>query len=214
MIRFGMITLNSEYLRWFKEIEKSMWAFFRLFGELCSLCAAKTNEQAARGIRSKRKSWCCCMIDDQIHDNWQSLNSIQCRFDSKWHEKIRQETEGQTIRRMPGNGPCPALGSKGCLIKQFRPITCTTQLCEKMLFVLGETGVIKKTQHAPLQIEDIIPLPNILADLYGIRKSRKIKSEEVVVYMNAVQDLRDRFKQIAPELKKRLIIQSIKIFME
>lgn len=206
--------LNSEYLKWFKEIEKSMWAFFRLFDDLCSLCAAKTNEQAARGIRDKRKSWCCCMIDDQIHDNWQSLNSIQYRFDPKWHEKIRQETENRNIRRMPGNGPCPALGKKGCLIKQYRPITCTTQLCEKMLFVLGETSVIKKTQHAPLQIEDIISLPNILADLYGVRKNRKIKNDDVTEYINAVQRLRDRFKRVDPEFKKKLIKQSIKTFME
>lgn len=194
-----------------------MWAFFRLFDDLCSLCATKTIEQTAKGIRDKRKSWCCCMIDDQIHDNWQSLNSIQCRIDPKWHEKLRQETaekEDLKIRRMPGNGPCPALSPKGCLIKQYRPITCTTQLCEKMLFVLGETGVIKKTRHAPLQIEDIISLPNILPELYGVRRNRKIKKEEVAEYIKAVQELRDRFRQVDPKSKKNLIAQSIKFFME
>jgi hypothetical protein len=211
-----VITLNSEYLKWFKEIEKSMWAFFRLFDDLCSLCATKTIDQTSGRVRDKRKSWCCCMIDDQIHDNWQSLNSIQCRIDPKWHEKIKQEKEEQEelkVRRMPGNGPCPALGPKGCLIRHYRPITCTTQLCEKMLYVLGETGVIKKTQHAPLQIEDIISLPAILPDLYGVRKSRKINKEEVAAYIKAVQDLRDKFRQIDTATRKKLILQAIKLFM-
>lgn len=220
MVLYGVIPLNSEYIKWFKEIEKTMWAFYRLFDDLCSLCAVKTIDQTAGAVRDKRKSWCCCMIDDQIHDNWQSLNSIQCRIDPKWHEKLKQEKEisrekeDLKIRRMPGNGPCPALGTKGCLIKQYRPITCTTQLCEKMLFILGETGVIKKTRHAPLQIEDIISLPNILPDLYGVRRNKKVNKEEVADYIKAVQELRDKFRRIDPEVKKKLIVQSIKIFMD
>jgi hypothetical protein len=209
-----VISLNSEYLKWFKEIEKNLWAFFRLFGDICSLCAGKTCNQAAKRIRGKRKSWCCCMIDDQIHDNWQPLNLIQCRIDPKWYEKIRQETGDLKIRRMPGNGPCPALGISGCIIEQYRPITCTTQLCEKMLFVLGEVGIIKKAQHAPLQIEDIISLPNILTDLYGVHRGRKIKREEVVEYIKGVRQLRDRFSQTDLKTKEKLIVQSIKIFME
>lgn len=214
-----MVPVNSQYLKWFKEIEKSLWAFFRTFGDLCSRCALETIDQAEKSIRDKRKSWCCCMIDDQVHDNWQQLNPIQCKMDSKWYEKIKHETENVKFRRMPGNGPCPGLGMKGCVIRQYRPITCTTQLCEKMLFMLSETGIIKKNRHAPLQIEEIVPLPDILWSLYGFHRGGKSKIEEireteVNTYIRTVRELKDKFNQVDPTVKQHLIDESIRIFMK
>ncbi len=57
-----------------------------------------------------------------------------------------------------GNGPCPALGPCGCRLKKYRPITCTTQLCSKMLAVLKELGLIDAPTRSALQIEDLVTL--------------------------------------------------------
>ena len=138
------IQLSSGNLELFKEIEKSLWRFFRLFGNLCLLCYQETVKQVNKGKgRDNQEYWCCCIIDNQVHDNWVSLNAVQRRIGGKnWYEEIKKETNffrSEIIsRRMPGNGPCPALKETGCMIKRFRPITCTTQLCEKMLFVLSQ----------------------------------------------------------------------------
>jgi len=115
---------------------------------------------------------------------------------------------------MPGNGPCPALGPTGCLLKQYRPITCTTQLCEKMLTVLGKLDIIKMSKHAPLQIEDIVPLPDILQFLYGSREGRKIKPEEVKEYFEKIKTLKTKFAKTNQETRKEVINETIIFFMD
>ncbi len=212
------IQLNSGNLGLFKEIEKSLWRFFRLFDNLCFLCYQETLRQVNEGgTRSNRKYWCCCMIDNQVHDNWESLNVIQQRIGGKnWYEKIKKETNffrSEIVKkRMPGNGPCPALCETGCLIKRFRPITCTTQLCEKMLFILSRLAIENATWSKPLQIEDIIKLPEILKTLYGLESKRKVYRQHAKEYIKSVNKIRTKFARVDAVKKKQLIEEAIHFF--
>ncbi|NQU40584.1 MAG: hypothetical protein HQ523_11570 [Lentisphaerae bacterium] len=183
--------VNSNYLKWFHEIEKALWSFFGLFGELCGQCAQDTLEAMAAGEREGRDAWCCCMIDNQVHDNWESLNAVQSRINRQWYDAIRREKRVRGV----GNGPCPALGEQGCRIKKCRPITCTTQLCSKMLVVLNDLGVVQSATHRALQIEDLIALPDILPDLYGTRKGRTVSRADVDAYLAALQRMKERFTE-------------------
>lgn len=181
---------NSRYLTWFYEIEKALWALFGEFGDLCARCAEQTLRDLAAGRRDKRETWCCCMIDNQVHDNWPSLDAVQQRRDTKWYQKLQPLDLG----RMPGNGPCPALGPRGCRLPKHRPITCTTQLCPQMLQVLNDLKLVRCPAHHALQIEDLVSLPDILPALYGTsRKPQKVSRAEVETYIERIRTLRTRF---------------------
>ncbi len=184
--------MNSQYLRQFHEIERILWRFFALFGDLCGRCARRTLRESAEGQRRGRDQWCCCMIDNQVHDTWELLNPLQCRTDRRWYEKLTPPAMG----RMPGNGPCPALGPTGCQIRQLRPITCTTQLCAKMLRVLRRLGLFDGPAELALQIEDIIELPAILPALYGQVKGGRVAPEAVQQYRQAVLDYTRRLSSV------------------
>ena len=185
------MSVNSQYLKWFHQIEKTLWSFFSLFDGLCSSCVRQTLDEIAAGQRKGSDAWCCCMIDNQVHDNWESLNTVQLRFDRNWYDAIQRPAGVRLIR----NGPCPALGSQGCRLKKCRPITCTTQLCSKMLVILKDLGIIKNPTHSALQIEDLIKLPDILPDLYGTRNGRKIDLSDVETYIAGIKDLSERFSK-------------------
>ena len=183
------MAVNSRYLKWFHRIEKELWSLFGLFDDLCGECARQTVADIADGKRMGQNEWCCCMIDNQVHDNWEALNEIQARFDRNWYEPLKRAKGARSI----GNGPCPALGEQGCRLKKCRPITCTTQLCSKMLVVLKKLGVINKPTHAALQIEDLIDLPDILPDLYGTRKGGFVSQSDVNTYIAAVKQMKKQF---------------------
>lgn len=198
-----MMETNSQYLRQFHELERELWRFYALFGDLCGRCARKTLRESASGQRRDRDQWCCCMIDNQVHDTWQTLNPLQCRLDRSWYEKLTPLQLG----RMPGNGPCPALGPTGCQLRQLRPITCTTQLCVKMLRVLKRLGLYEGPADFALQIEDIIALPDILPALYGSskQKARKVTPNEVALYRQVVRGYRDRLAAVAGKSRQAAI---------
>jgi len=198
---------NSQYLQWFNQIEKALWAFFDQFEDLCSRCAVKTLQDVERGQRKGRDQWCCCMIDNQVHDNWEALNAIQLRTERGWYEKLPRQDMG---RSMPGNGPCPALGPTGCQIKRHRPITCTTQLWSKMLVVLKALKLVDCPTHHALQIEDLIELPDILPTLYGTaRKPRQVSREEVEQYIGAIRALRGRFAALPVDARRQAVEQGL-----
>jgi len=183
------MSVNSQYLKWFHKVERALWSFFALFGDLCSNCASQTLSDLSTGKRKGHNAWCCCMIDNQVHDNWESLDTVQKRFDRNWYESIRRPKGARTF----GNGPCPALGDHGCRLKKCRPITCTTQLCSKMLVILKDRGLIRRSTQEALQIEDLITVPDILPDLYGTRTGRKVTQSEVEAYVSAVNTLAQKF---------------------
>lgn len=208
--------LNSNYLEWYKEIEKSLWKFFRLFDNLCLLCFQKTiNQINEDGLQSNRNYWCCCIIDNQIHDNWESINAMQERISGKnWYQKIKANTDFRNSilkRRLPGNGPCPALCEQGCSIQRFRPITCTTQLCEKMLYILSKLKVKNVDWTKPLQIEDIIELPEILKILYGLGNKQKASRQQVRDYIDSINKIRGALS-INVQEKTQVINEAINFF--
>jgi hypothetical protein len=205
--------MNSQYISWYARIEKELFSFFMLFDDLCSLCYKKTIEQACGGSRKKRKFWCCCLIDNQVHGYWEQLNAIQTKFDRKWYSDLK-EKKLNLGRSMPGEGPCPALGPKGCMLSHHRPLTCTTQLCEKMLYVLNELTILDVAHFSPLQIEDVIKLPIIGEELYGIKlKSKKVFEKDVREYLDSVSLLKNKLAKADSIAKKNAIKKSI-ILME
>jgi hypothetical protein len=145
------------------------------------------------------------MIDNQVHDHWTTLNPIQSHFDNQWYERLTPLALG----RMPGNGPCPALGEVGCRIARCRPVTCTTQLCNKMLRVLQLLTVYDGDTSSARQIEDILPLPDILFVLYNpIRKSRKVSDAEVQQYIAVIEGYYRKIMRI-PESERSDAIDTV-----
>jgi hypothetical protein len=194
--------VNSTDLQHFHDIERALWRLFACFGDLCGRCARKTLREHAAGQRSGRMDWCCCMIDNQIHDHWDTLNPAQSHFDRKWYEKLKPLSLG----RMPGNGPCPALGERGCQLRKCRPVTCTTQLCNKMLKVLEILDLYAGPTASARQIEDFVPLPDILFALYGVgRENRKISASEVAQYLETIHAYRKRFEDIPASVRQSAI---------
>lgn len=205
--------MNSQYINWYAKIEKELFSFFKLFDNLCSLCYKKTIEQAYGGSRKKRKLWCCCLIDNQVHGYWEQLNAIQKQFNRNWYGDLKKK-KLKLKRSMPGEGPCPALGSRGCMLSHHRPLTCTTQLCEKMLFILYDLNIARVVHFSPLQIEDVISLPDIGEILYGIRpKSKKVLEKDVRKYLDSVSLFKNKFARVDKAAKKNAIKKSI-ILME
>jgi len=201
--------MNSQYINWYKKIEKALFSLFKCFNNLCSLCYTQTLKQVYEGSRKKRKLWCCCLIDNQVHDYWPQLNIIQSRIDKKWYSKL-QTKKLSLWKSMPGEGPCPALGAKGCMLSHCRPLTCTTQLCEKMLFILNELSITNVAYSSPLQIEDIIKVPDIAESLCNIRAKTKIVLEkDVREYLDAVTSFKDKLAKTDSITKENAILKSI-----
>ncbi len=191
-----MATIHSRDLQQFHDVERALWKLFSVFGPLCGRCARKTLREHAAGKRDDRASWCCCMIDNQIHDHWDTLNPVQSHFDRKWYDKLTPLSMG----RMPGNGPCPALGAQGCRLRKCRPVTCTTQLCSKMLAVLRCVGLYDGRTTAARQIEELLPLPDILHALYRTGgKGRKVTRDEVAQYIGMIHAYRAKFEAVAED---------------
>ena len=195
---------NSQYLKWFKEIESELWSFFRLFEDICGQCYNYTINQAEGHAGRDISNWCCCLTDNQLHDNWDCLNPLQKTIDSKWYEKLKGKGVELGRCRMPNNGPCPALGRQGCLLGHFRTISCTTQICGKMMEMMKRLKVIDNYKRAPLQIEDIIPLPVILPILYGI-KPGKVDESQVKEYLRSLRDLKKKMKAIDQKERKKIV---------
>ncbi len=200
-------SMNSQYIKWLVEIEGELSKFFRLFLPLCSKCFLHTDNQLEKKERRNRKFWCCCLIDNQIHDNWELINTIQKRFNTQWYKELSKDVVVK--KRMPGNGPCPALGPSGCLIKKCRPMTCNTQVCEKMLYILNKTGMIRCEATIPLQIEEIVETPNILPILYGVKNDKSVTDQEVCEYKRVIKQLRTRFGCVPKEVRELLAEEAL-----
>ncbi len=194
--------IHSRDLQQFHAIERALWKLFDLFGPLCGRCARKTLREHTAGQREHRESWCCCMIDNQVHDHWDTLNPVQQHYDRAWYEKLSPLPMG----RMPGNGPCPALGAQGCRLRKCRPVTCTTQLCSKMLAVLQRVGLYDGNATSARQIEELVPLPDILHALYRTgHKGEKVSPEEVQRYLDMIHVYRSKFASIDADTRQAAI---------
>lgn len=209
-----LLQTNSQYLKWYSGIESELSLFFKLFSPLCTECFSRTVDQVELQERSHRHHWCCCLIDNQVHDHWKPLDAIQKRQDSQWYQKLIGKGRVMKKGRMPGNGPCPALGPSGCLMKKYRPVTCNTQICEKMLYVLSRASVIKCETARPLQTEDILDVPDILPELYGMRRSRQITEQDVRKYREAIAKLRRAMEAIPEEKRLSFVAEAIAFYFQ
>jgi hypothetical protein len=200
-----MARMHSTDLQYFHDIERELWRFFSSFDPLCGRCARKTIREHAASERANRESWCCCMIDNQIHDHWTTLDPVQSHYDRHWYTKLKPISLG----RMPGNGPCPALGPAGCRLQRCRPVTCTTQLCSKMLDVLHRLGLYQGPTVSARQIEELVSLPDILHALYGAGPARrKVTEDEVRTYRLTIRTFRQRLA-VLPESQRKAAIDAV-----
>ena len=212
------VRIHSDNVKKYKQIEKTLFRLFRLFDNLCMLCYEETIHQIKEGgNRNKVRHWCCCLTDNQVHDHWESLDNIQKVIcGPNWYDTVKKKhTVWRAVaqkRSLPGNGPCPALGSGGCLICSCRPITCTTQLCEKMIFILSKMGISKANYTRPLQIEEIIRLPNILRIVYGQEKG-KIDFLQVESYVKSIEGLRVEFEKFDLSQRRKMVVEAINCFL-
>jgi len=145
--------------------------------------------------------------------HWESLNPIQSRFDCHWYEKLTANGCVTKKNSLPGNGPCPALGLSGCRVKKCRPATCSTQVCEKMLYVLNQSGTVACKTSSPLQIEELIGVTDIMFELCGIKNRREITASDVREYKDAVARLRTRLASVQNGNRQTLIEQALEKYL-
>jgi len=48
------------------------------------------------------------------------------------------------------------------------------------------------SSHEALQIEDLIAVPDILPDLYGTRKGRKVSVSDVETYLSGMNSIKEK----------------------
>lgn len=203
---------NRHYVKWFSIIEHKLSLLFRLFSPLCAKCFFRTLSEAENQQRSNRQFWCCCLTDNQVHDHWESLDTIQRLEDINWYKKLTANDIAVRKRRTLGNGPCPALGPSGCLIRKCRPATCSTLVCEKMLYVLSKSRILTCRITGPLQVEDIVNVPDILPELCGIKNRKSVTEQDVRHYSDAVTQLRQQLASIPEEKLTSLIEEALEVY--
>ncbi len=190
-------------LQLYKKVEKNLKSFFRLFDDLCLYCFNESIDYLRGGGRDNYDELCCCITDNQVHDHWPYLNSIQKITNGlQWLAKMDKTGLEIGRHRLPGNGPCPALCESGCVIKRFRPPTCSTQLCRKMIFILHELNTIDRLPKCiPCQIEDIVGIQSPMDLLYGIKKG-KPDENEIDVFIEAIRQLALRMSAVKIDVRK------------
>ena len=210
--------INSDSLARHRKFEKCLSGFFRLFGNLCALCFEKTVSQITEGNhRDKMQHWCCCLTDNQVHDNWDLLDGTQRLISGPgWYDLVKQRSAGWQSsipkRRLPGNGPCPALCEKGCFIAHCRPITCTTHVCEKMIFVLVSAGLSDADCYKPLQIDEIVGLPNLFHILHN-GDGKGVSTSAFEQRIRLIETLTKRLGEISPGRRNELAAMAIQRFL-
>lgn len=186
----------------YQKLEKQMAKLFRHFGDLCKHCFDTSVVALRERHDVDRRELCCCLVDNQVQDHWQTLNAAQTAMSGpNWSRQLEandQSTIDVGRRRLPGNGPCPALSCTGCILNSFRPPTCSTQLCPKMLRILNELGVVAGPTSSPRQIEEIADITSPLNALFGLNKTTATAAE-IDRFSQAIDDLDRDCRQIPPE---------------
>lgn len=185
----------------YQRLEKKMARLFRHFGDLCKHCFDHSVVALRERRDVDRRELCCCLVDNQVQDHWTTLNAAQNTMNGpNWSKKLDandQSTIDVGQRRLPGNGPCPALSCTGCILNSFRPPTCSTQLCPKMLRILNELGVITGPTAAPRQIEEVAGIKSPLNGLFGINKATATAAD-IDRFSTAIEDLDRQCRELPP----------------
>jgi hypothetical protein len=202
--------INSDSLARHRKFEKCLSGFFKLFGNLCALCFEETVLQITEGgHRDKMQHWCCCLTDNQVHDNWDLLDAIHRLISGPgWYDLVKQRSEGWQSsipkRRLPGNG---------CLIAHCRPITCTTHVCEKMIFVLVSAGLSNADFSKPLQIDEIVGLPNLFHILHN-GDGKSVSTLAFEQRIRSIEALTKKLGEISPGRRNELAAMAIQRFLK
>jgi|GEM_PF-1496461 len=159
-------------LNTYRQLEQKLIRVFRHFDGLCKHCF----DDSVTALRDHRNvdpdDLCCCLVDNQVQDHWRTTNAAQtAAHGSRWNKVLAdKETDWLNVgrRRLPGNGPCPALSCSGCILKDFRPPTCSTQLCPKMLRILNNLKIVTGPTTAPRQLEELGGVPSPLNAMFGL----------------------------------------------
>ncbi len=196
-------------LKKFREIENMLKRFFSLFEDLCAHCFTESMGAISSGVRP-HKDMCCCLVDNQAHDHWQSLAKAQEMTNGpNWAKAIEQNGFTTGKRRMPNNGPCKALCNRGCLLSCMRPPSCSTLVCSHMVRVLVDLKLCQNPKHGGnCEIDELLGVQSPLDAMYGI-KSGNASSDQ---YVNALRALIERMKAI-PEGQRRAAISQSKTQM-
>jgi len=189
-------------LKKFRELEKMLKRFFSLFEDLCAHCFSESMGAISSGVRP-HKDMCCCLVDNQAHDYWQSLSKAQEMTNGpNWAKAIEQNRFTTGKRRMPNNGPCKALCERGCLLSCMRPPSCSTLVCSHMVEVLVILKLIRKPGHdGNCEIDELLGAKSPLDALYGI-KPGDASSEQ---FVEAIRLLAERMKA-RPEAERKAAI--------
>ena len=197
---------SRQYLSWYREIEKSLQAFFRLFNDLCSYCFELSIKTITVGNKPKSDFLCCCLTDNQLRDNWICLDPIQRKMNGiNWRKRLPTYSILQDSRI--DKGPCPALSCHGCSINSFRPPTCSTQLCKHMLTILHRLEMIPTPSSYPCQIEDLLSVQSPLNILFGIHHGN-IGKDRIESYLLSLVTFTTRLKSIPQSERSRALSEA------
>lgn len=193
------------------DVEKRLRALFSYFTDLCACCFAQTLEAIKAGARVDPESACCCMVDNQVHDYWRTLEGAQMTVvGPSWKKQLDKADldVGKVIR-----GPCPALSSKGCVLLRLRPPTCSTQVCAYIMSAMSDLGVAVKTP-TPCQIEELIGAPSPLDFAFGV-SGKGVSREDQDAFRSGIERMIETIRSApaqdvaaALDKAKRLIVES------
>jgi|GEM_PF-5312796 hypothetical protein len=184
---------NRADLKRYREVERLLKRFFLLFGNLCSYCFSESMAAISSGIRPN-KAFCCCLIDNQVHDHWEALREVQEIVNGpNWVRAINENSLETGRRRLPGNGPCKALCSQGCLLSSMRPPGCSTLVCSHMVFVLCELKLIEPRDIEDCEIDKLLGAVSPLEHLYGLKRG-DTPSEEA--FIKALLFIESKFRNV------------------
>ncbi|MFA5358632.1 MAG: hypothetical protein WC310_02285 [Patescibacteria group bacterium] len=196
----------------YRQAEKELIGFFRVFDDLCKRCFDKSLEMVKEGRFIDRDEMCCCLLDNQVQDHWNFIDRAQKAMNGPgWSKKLAEKNSNWLEvgkRRLPGNGPCPALRRSGCALNSFRVPTCSTQLCPKMLRILNNLGIVKGKTAAPRQFEEFGNLYSPLNYLFGLEK-KEAAAEKIDKFFQLIRDMKDKCKDVPPEKWKAEIAKEI-----
>jgi hypothetical protein len=187
----------KQYLQWYRLIEKELRSFFALFGDLCASCFAQSVAEIEAGTRPDDQKFCCCLVDNQLHSYWSLLQVAQEAMNgSRWQVVLEGARVEITRRRLPNNGPCPALSGRGCVLNSMRPPTCSTQLCRAMAVALNRLVVHGPEKTGPVQIEEILGQPSIMDVLYGVRRGVVVRAD-VDRFVLGIRELKAKLQAVS-----------------
>ncbi len=181
---------TKSQLESYRTIEKRLRVLFDMFHDLCAFCFTESLNIVRVNGRLSSETACCCLVDNQVHDYWPTLDAVHRQVEGpNWQKGLERAGVGLGDKKVI-RGPCPALSREGCVLNKFRPPTCSTQLCLYIVNVMVDLGIIERPRAIPCQIEDLIKVASPLDILFGVRKrKRQISEDNIPEYLGGIERL-------------------------